>query len=79
MKVVVLTTSYPTPSNPVAGNFVAASVEALSTTMTSNRAPWSWSKSERKHCLRSDSQFQFAMQTETSMGSAGARGAAGGS
>lgn len=28
MKVVVLTTSYPTPSNPVAGNFVAASVEA---------------------------------------------------
>ena len=28
MKVVVLTTSYPTPANPVAGNFVAASVEA---------------------------------------------------
>ena len=28
MKVVVLTTSYPTPDNPVAGNFVAASVEA---------------------------------------------------
>jgi glycosyltransferase involved in cell wall biosynthesis len=28
MKVVVLTTSYPTPENPVAGNFVAASVEA---------------------------------------------------
>jgi glycosyltransferase involved in cell wall biosynthesis len=28
MKVVVLTTSYPTPSNPVAGNFVASSVDA---------------------------------------------------
>ena len=28
MKVVVLTTSYPTPENPVAGNFVAASVDA---------------------------------------------------
>ncbi|MGN6799137.1 MAG: glycosyltransferase family 4 protein [Gaiellaceae bacterium] len=28
MKVVVLTTSYPTSDNPVAGNFVAASVEA---------------------------------------------------
>ena len=29
MKVVVLTTSYPTPANPVAGNFVASSVEAV--------------------------------------------------
>ena len=29
MKVVVLTTSYPTPEHPVAGNFVAASVEAV--------------------------------------------------
>jgi len=29
MKVVVLTTSYPTPANPVAGNFVKASVEAV--------------------------------------------------
>jgi glycosyltransferase involved in cell wall biosynthesis len=29
MKVVVLTTSYPTSVNPVAGNFVAASVEAV--------------------------------------------------
>src|SRR4029079_18520216 len=28
MQVVVLKTSYPTPSNPVAGNFVAASVDA---------------------------------------------------
>jgi glycosyltransferase involved in cell wall biosynthesis len=28
MKVVVLTTSYPTPEHPVAGNFVASSVEA---------------------------------------------------
>jgi glycosyltransferase involved in cell wall biosynthesis len=28
MKVVVLTTSFPSPDNPVAGNFVAASVEA---------------------------------------------------
>jgi glycosyltransferase involved in cell wall biosynthesis len=31
MKVVVLTTSYPTPANPVAGNFVASSVEAART------------------------------------------------
>jgi glycosyltransferase involved in cell wall biosynthesis len=29
MKVVVLTTSYPSPANPVAGSFVAASVEAV--------------------------------------------------
>ena len=28
MKVVVLTTSYPAPDHPVAGNFVASSVEA---------------------------------------------------
>ena len=28
MKVVVLTTSYPSPEHPVAGNFVHASVEA---------------------------------------------------
>jgi len=29
MKIVVVTTSYPTPQHPVAGNFVASAVEAV--------------------------------------------------
>ena len=29
MKVVVVTTSYPTPEHPVAGNFVASAVDAV--------------------------------------------------
>jgi len=32
MKVVVVTTSYPTPEHPVAGNFVASAVDAVRAT-----------------------------------------------